>query len=216
MSEEELKARIERNLAKNEMIDTETGLKAVQIVGAMADAEQTAWALVGGIAMHLYGSPRLTKDVDLIADKILSLKAEGQLSFGGEHYTVTIKDRGIPIDWIVRRDKWREFYHHALQEAVQLPSGWRIITPEWLLVLKYVAGRHKDELDMLWLLQQKDLVNRRLVHQHLRRVLGELQADLIFREIERRYCALADSGREGDENESYRPTDFSEYPDDKE
>jgi hypothetical protein len=68
---------------KNRMIDTETGLEAALVVGEIADERNISWALCGRIAMHLYGSPRLTKDVDLIASALLPLSAEKKLNFGG-------------------------------------------------------------------------------------------------------------------------------------
>jgi hypothetical protein len=43
------------------------GLEATQEMGKMAAAEAVDFALAGGLAMYLYGSPRLTKDVDVIA-----------------------------------------------------------------------------------------------------------------------------------------------------
>ena len=50
---------VERNMRNhpNPMIDTETGVKAVKQVAALAKDKNIDWALVGGIAMHFYGSP---------------------------------------------------------------------------------------------------------------------------------------------------------------
>lgn len=47
------------------MITTDTGIEAAQQAGQLAVQEEIAWAVAGGLAMHLYGSPRLTKDVDI-------------------------------------------------------------------------------------------------------------------------------------------------------
>lgn len=35
------------------MIDTKTGLEAALKIGEIAKSEKVAWALVGGLAMHL-------------------------------------------------------------------------------------------------------------------------------------------------------------------
>jgi hypothetical protein len=194
-------------------LSTETGLAAASFVKALADAERVEWALLGGLAMHLYGFVRATKDIDFVASRELPLEAVRHLTFGGASYQVEAAGKQIIVDWIVRRDDWRGFYEAALAEAITLPNGWRVVSPEWLALLKYIAGRPKDEIDLLWLLQQKGLVDRRLLRSHLARVVGPLQARLTFREIERRYFALADSGVEGDENDSYRP-EYPEYNDD--
>jgi hypothetical protein len=212
MSEEELKERIARNIAANEMIDTETGLKTVKKIAETADAESTEWALIGGIAMHLYGSGRLTRDVDLIASRTISLPAVRPLSFGGERYTVKVEDRNVAVDWIVRRDNARRFYEIALSEAVLLPNGIKVVTPEWLIILKFIAGRYKDQEDGVFLLRQTDLVNRRQIRRNILKVVGEETWTLMAAGF-RRWFDLADnkSVPDGDENESYRPLDFSDY-----
>lgn len=214
MSEEELREIIERNLnPENPNISTETGLEIARKITTIADAEQVEWALVGGLAMQLYGFERATKDVDFVAERILSLQIKNPLSFGGARYVVETGQNTVPVDWIVRRDKWQNFYRAALADATGLSNGLRVITPEWLVILKYIAGRAKDELDILFLLQQKGLVSRRQLKRNLLKATDTLLADIMFRELERRYMVLADSvWANGDENETYRPPDFSDYP----
>ncbi len=213
MSEEELRERIAHNVAANEMIDTATGLKAVAVVAVVADAESVEWALIGGLAMHLYGSLRLTRDVDLIASQTISLSAERQLSFGGERYAVRIGERSVAVDWIVRRDTARKFYRTALADALTLADKIKIVTPEWLVILKFIAGRYKDQEDGIFLLRQKDLVNRRQIRRNVLKVVREENWLLMGAGL-RRWFDLADniSAPDGDENESYRPPDFSDYP----
>lgn len=213
MSEDELKARIAANAAANEMIDTATGLETVKAVAEIADAEQIEWALVGGLAMHLYGSPRLTRDVDLIASRTLPLDAERPLRFGGARYKLQINNRSVPVDWIVRRDTARKFYETALSEALTLPNNTRIVTPEWLIILKFIAGRYKDQEDAIFLLRQREMVNRRQIRRNVLKVVGEETWTLMAAGL-RRWFDLADniSAPDGDENESYRPPDFSDYP----
>lgn len=213
MSEEELKERIERNAAANEMIDIAIGLKTIEAVAIVADAEAVEWALVGGLAMHLYGSLRLTRDVDLIASRVISLPIERQLSFGGERYSVRVGARNVAVDWIVRRDTARKFYEAALKDAFVLPSKIKIVTPEWLVILKFIAGPYKDQEDAIFLLRQKGLVNRRQVRRNVLKVVSEENWTLMAAGL-RRWFDLADniSAPDGDENESYRPLDFSDYP----
>lgn len=174
MTEKKLKEILDKNLLgnPNSMIDTETGLKAVFKIAKTAKNKGIDWALVGGVAMYIYGSPRLTKDADVIASAVLSeLKPERPLGFGGNRYLVKVGKKEVPIDWIVRNDEAKILYQAALKEAV-LISEIPIVTPEWIILMKYLAGRFKDQEDAVFLLRQKDLVNRKLIREHIRRVLG--------------------------------------------
>ncbi len=174
MTEKEIDKLVERNLKSNPnpMIATDAGLKALKTLAKNAENKGIDWALVGGIAMHLYGSPRLTKDVDVIASAILDLESDRNLGFGGKRYQVKIGKIEIPIDWIVRNDTARKFYEKALKEAHKLPDGLPIITPEWMIILKYIAGRFKDQQDTVFLLKQKGLVNRKLLKQKITETAG--------------------------------------------
>ncbi len=173
MTEKEIDKLVERNLqsSSNQMIDTETGLEALNKIAETAKKDNIEWALIGGVAMHLYGSPRLTKDVDVIASAILDLKSERNLGFGGKRYQVKIGKKEVPIDWIVRNDTARKFYEQALKQAHKLKNGVPIITPEWMIILKYIAGRFKDQQDAVFLLRQKN-VNRKTIKKHIVETAG--------------------------------------------
>lgn len=160
---------VERNMTKNPnpMIATEAGVRAVKKFATLAKKQKITFALVGGIAMHFYGSPRLTKDVDLIASAMLPLEAERRLGFGGARYRVTISKLGVPVDWIVRNDQARRFYEKALEDAHLLPNGIPIVTPEWMVILKYIAGRFRDQEDAVFLLKQKTLTDRKLIRRNI-------------------------------------------------
>jgi len=199
MSENELIERVRKNV-ESPTISTDTGLEAAQEIGKVAAQEKVDWALVGGIAMYLYGSPRLTKEVDVIASNHLSLKANAPLTFGGSNYVVEVGKYKVAVDWIVRNDGYAKYYRKALEEAVNLPSGIRLISPEWLVVLKMFAGRQKDYDDAVFLLEQKDLVNRSLVKKNIVDVAGE-DAWLAAMSSFRRLCSLAD--RKTDEQSKY-------------
>jgi hypothetical protein len=198
MSEKELEELVEKNMSAK-IVSTATGLKAVEKLKEIAKREGVKFAVIGGLAMHLYGFDRATKDVDFIAERRLSLEVKRYLTFGGERYEIEVEGEKIPVDWIIRRDQYKEFYKLAFAESEELSRGFRIITPEWLVILKYIAGRPKDEIDLLWLLQQPGLVKRRLVRKKIMQVVGAMQGDLIFREIERRYFYLATKKNNGDE-----------------
>ena len=57
--------------------------------------------------MYIYGSPRITKDVDIIASKNLSLTPDHPLGFGGSSYTLQVGKYAVQMDWIVRNDGYR-------------------------------------------------------------------------------------------------------------
>ena len=193
MSETEYKQLIERVLhnVENPTISTDTGVEAAHKIGELATQEEIEWALAGGLAMHLYGSPRHTKDVDIIASKQLSLTPEHRLTFGGSSYTLQVGKYAVQIDWIVRNDGYEMFYRAALKEAILFPNGLRIVTPEWLVILKFNAGRQKDLDDIVFLLKQEKIVDRPIVKQKVIETAGE-GGWLIMMSGFRRLCDLAD------------------------
>jgi hypothetical protein len=173
------------------MISTDTGVEAVQKAGQLAGVEEIDWAVAGGLAMHLFGSPRLTKDVGIIASKNLSLTQQHRLSFGGSSYTFQVGKYAVQVDWIVRTDGYEKYYRAALKDAIGLPNGIRIVTPEWLLILKINAGRQKDLDDIVFLLRQQKLVDRSTVRQKVVETTGE-DVWLAMLPGFRRLCDLAD------------------------
>ncbi len=194
MSESDYKQLIERVLQEhsNLMISTDTGVEAAQKAGQLAAQEEIEWAVAGGLAMHLYGSPRLTKDIDIIASQNLSLTPRHRLSFGGSSYTLQVGKYAVQIDWIVRSDGYQKYYRAALREAIELSNGLRVVTPEWLVILKFNAGRQKDLDDIVFLLKQPNVVDRPSVTQKVVETAGE-DAWLTMMAGFRRLCDLADS-----------------------
>lgn len=203
MTTKELKNYVEKNRRKNgesTTIDTATGLSALEQVAGTADKENAEWALVGGIAMHIYGSNRMTSDVDVISERTLSLIAERPLGFGGERYRSKVGDKDVAVDWIVRNDEAKPFYVNALRDAVKI-AGVPIITPEWLVILKYLAGRFKDQQDAVFLLKKKGLVNRRTIKTNIVKTAGGTFWAIIANHL-RRWYDLAD-GKITTEKEDY-------------
>jgi hypothetical protein len=198
MSQEELINRYKSAIAKRD-ITTEEGLKAAAIIAKLAGEEGVEWAIAGGIAMHIFGYLRATQDLDLLASKTLNLPSENVLSFGGESYSVQVGERKIMVDVIVRNDFFRDFYQAALRDAQSLPEVGRIITPEWMVILKYLAGRGKDILDLLWMLKEPNLVDRGKIEQLLEQVVGKTSAQAVLRGLENFYVQ-AEVMRAGDEN----------------
>ena len=213
MSDEELQRLVEQNLVSTS-VSKQTGLKVAQKIKEIADRENVKFMIAGGLAMHLYGFERATKDVDFISDKRISLQVKRFLSFGGERYEIEIEGEKIDVDWIIRRDKYKAFYDLALAETKLLTNEIQILTPEWLVILKYIAGRAKDRIDLIWLLQQPNSVNRKKVKDNIEKVVGKLGATGFLLGLQREFDLADVMGLRGngDENESYISDEGEDYP----
>ena len=194
MSESDYQRLVEQILENTSvpMISSDTGLEAALKIGQLAAQEEIEWAVAGGLAMYFYGSPRLTKDVDIIASKNLSLTPQHRLGFGGSSYTLQVGKYTVQIDWIVRSDGYQKYYSAALKEAIKMPNGLRVVTPEWLVILKFNAGRQKDLDDIVFLLKQPKTVDRPTVKRKVVETAGE-DVWLAMLSGFRRLCDLADS-----------------------
>ena len=70
------------------LLDEDSAIETIEKVAEIAEQNGVGWALVGGLAMVVYGSDRTTKDIDIIADKLLPLEKVGDLVQGGERYLI--------------------------------------------------------------------------------------------------------------------------------
>jgi predicted nucleotidyltransferase len=143
-----------------------------QIEGAIDDVVRLAGpvriALIGGVALQLYGSDRLTKDVDFVAEDVFDLD-EGTkvMSIGG---VKGMTRQGIPVDILVGGE-YPSLREEALSEARSFPGiSVPVATVEHIMVLKLVAGRQKDELDIetMLMLHVPDLdKTRAIIREHV-------------------------------------------------
>jgi hypothetical protein len=164
-------------------IPTEVGIAAAEATAKVAGETGVACALAGGIAMHIYGFTRATTDVDMLAQAILPMESHGELNFGGESYRVKVGKRTVQVDVIVRNDELKKIYETALAGALETDSNLKIVSAEWLVVMKHFAARAKDKLDVIWLLQQDGLVDRKLIEKNLIKALGKESAFFVFKEL---------------------------------
>lgn len=168
-------------------ISTEVGIEAAKAVAGIASENDIDIALAGGIAMHIYGFTRATTDVDMVARSVLPLSKERELDFGGEGYEIKIAEDTVPVDVIVRDDKLIKIYSAALDQAKMTDFGVRIVSPEWLVVMKHFSARAKDKLDLTWLLQEDGLVDRTLIEKNLIDAIGEDAAFYVVADLESDY-----------------------------
>ena len=52
-----------------------------------------------------------------------------------------------------------------------------------MAILKYFAGRAKDKLDLIWLLQQEGLVDRKQVQKNLVKAIGKQSAYFVYQKV---------------------------------
>ena len=183
-----------------DLLDDESATEAIETVAKIADANGVNWALVGGLAMAVYGSDRNTKDIDIIADKLLPLENKGLLRQGGERYLIKTHKKEVAVDWIIRNDEFKKLFQVALDEAVKI-NNVPILSPEWLVILKFIAGRFKDQEDTVYLLSRKDLVNRNLIKSHIVKVVGAAAWGLAKHGYQRWYDLADVKSREDERNE---------------
>ena len=53
-----------------------------------------------------------------------------------------------------------------------------------MAILKHFAGRAKDKLDLVWLLQQDGLIKRKQVEKNLIKAIGKKAAFFVFKEMQ--------------------------------
>ncbi len=186
-----------------DLLDDESARLAIETVGELANQNNIDWALAGGLAVILYGSDRLTKDVDIIASRLLpeKLTVAGRLRQGGERYLIKSKKRVTNVDWIIRNDGFKDLFKEALAEAVKIGDT-PVLTPEWLVILKFIAGRFKDQEDAVFLLSRKGLVDRRIIKEKIIKHVGRNAWDLAKHGYQRWYDMADGRTREEERNEA--------------
>lgn len=155
--------------------------RGIAEVGELAILSGVRIALAGGAAMQLLGSDRLTKDVDFVANGIVPLARPKKLPFGG----VSGKTAGgVPVDVIVRDDDYQALYQAAVRTAQRRASvSMLVVRPEYLVAMKMVAARPKDEQDLMFLLTSPH-VDLAKAKQVVRADLGAFAADELDRLID--------------------------------
>ncbi len=183
-----------------ELLDEESAIETLEKVAEIAEENDAHWALVGGLAMVLYGSDRMTKDIDIIADATLPLKKVGNLLQGGERYLIKTDKNEVAVDWIIRKDEFKQMFAEALKESVKI-NGVPVLTPEWLVILKFIAGRFKDQEDAVFLLSRNGLVNRNLIKEHIIKNAGAIAWGLAKHGYQRWFDLADGRTREEQRNE---------------
>jgi len=148
--------------------------RATHEIADLAREEGIRIALIGGRALQLRGSERLTKDLDFVADRMLDAPpspVEGKITFG-EGYK--FKSSGsVEIDFIVRHDEYPFLYRDALDVAgYDRDRGYYIVPLPYIAAMKLNTGRLKDEYDLKAMLLADALdteKTRSLIKKHMHR-----------------------------------------------
>ena len=143
-------------------------------IADLARSQGIEVALVGGVAMEIYGADQLTMGIDVAARVPLrGLIALQTLSFGG--YAGTTIEGKHPINVIVRRDEYSSLYEAALDLAVDVGLPLRVVMPEYLAALKMAANRDKDQGDLRKLIEL-GVLDHDLTRSLVKKYLGEYAA----------------------------------------
>lgn len=150
------------------IVDHRDLIAAANSIAAAVPSGQTVPALVGGLALQVIGSPRLTGDLGFVGSRPPSLPLLGTLSFGGEK---SVTPSGVPVDFIERSDDYKRLYDDAADNTVAV-DGLRVpvVAPPFLIAMKMAAGRTKDVADLEWLIvnRPRDIDGaREIVRKHL-------------------------------------------------
>lgn len=133
--------------------------------------------IAGGAAMVIYGSDRLTMDLDVLSSRTPSgLRPKSRLPFGGFSMMVG----KVPVDVIVRDDELKSLYAAAIHGSMTSRAcGWSlpVVRAMYLVVIKLASGRAKDEQDLLFLLSRMTKTAREEVLLITRKYLGIYAVD---------------------------------------
>lgn len=135
-----------------------------------------AYALIGGLAVGGWITPRATKDIDMLVDlsrtdtdtvgvvlrNFINAGFKCSLKTGGPEEDIkfcikAVSKEGVPVDIIFASRKWEaeiaeECLHIEIMKGVSLP----VVQPEGLIVLKLRAGSFQDVADVSRLLTDAD------------------------------------------------------------
>lgn len=130
------------------------------------------YAIIGGHAIVIHGSPRTTQDVDLLvmpadlqrAQKALGGTSSGPLTVGG----VAMSVNGTEVDLVAPPVPW---VADAIREAIDSEYG-KVVSKPYLVLMKLWASRGaQEDLDMMYMLKAMTPEERKktiqLVRKHL-------------------------------------------------
>lgn len=143
--------------------------RAVEEAAKKLSALGDEYALIGGVALSVYGIERYTKDVDFAATVAQTGKAEAALTaddpkplrIGGISISTSVDVR---VDLIDRRFQYRALFEEAIEQAkrrgplaVAGVAEVPVVPLSYLVAMKLIADRPQDEADLQKLLRANEL-----------------------------------------------------------
>ena len=138
---------------------------AIGRIAAFFEQAGVAYAVIGAHAVNAWIEPRLTADIDVTAllEPEALARLEAAFAAAGMHLTHA-EGRGLPSgpDFVrfgsvegavvveIQAAK-TELQRTLIERAILSEDGVRVATPEDLIVLKLIANRAKDQIDLLGL-----------------------------------------------------------------
>ena len=140
-------------------------------VARMFKQARVPYVLIGAHAINAWIEPRITADIDVTAhvdsdalprlERILAAEGYrmdhvhgGDLPSGPDFVRWISSDGVIVLELQAAKTA---FQHEVIRRAMETAEGVRVATPEDLIVLKLIANRPKDRIDLLGLLALPDL-----------------------------------------------------------
>lgn len=140
----------------------------LRVVGSL-DAANVDYALVGGLAVGVWGAPRATKDIDLLvrAEDLDVAKAALEscgyelaalpmrFSDGMEMQRVSKVDAGqlVTVDLILVNAQLEPIWQSRQRRALE-SARLSVVSREALIAMKVAAGRPQDQADVVKLTEQ--------------------------------------------------------------
>lgn len=135
--------------AKKKFLSPEVLAEGAYDIAVIAKRQGERVALVGGYALQLYNSPRLTGDLDVLSEHPLNElpeKKDSALTFGGYQ---TVTPSKVPVDIIIRADDYAPLYETALSFAGRMRGvPLLVVQLEYILAMKYAIDRPRDHADV--------------------------------------------------------------------
>lgn len=139
---------------------------SVSEVAALLERSGVEYAIIGAHAVNVWLEPRFTADIDVTAQldptemaRLIQIFAEAGISVATQHGA----DLASGPDFvrltsgdgrtIVEVQSSKTAFQRELLQRARRAGGVRVASPEDLIVMKLIADRPKDQLDVLGLLQ---------------------------------------------------------------
>lgn len=145
-----IEKKIDKLLAHNHVV--------LESVSGVTSQISVPYALIGGHAVAVHGTPRMTEDIDILTlpeyvddiVDVLGIEVESPLTVGGVAGKTI---GGLEIDVIAPDQKWVK---GALAMAVDTPHG-RVVSKPYLVLSKIWASRGaQDDTDIVKIIQNMD------------------------------------------------------------